>query len=289
MMGESSVPILYAMLAAAFFGGQGVLTMRSFAYVDPQVSSMVSIGTCVMLFWFLASFLLRAEHWLNPGLYIFMASGLIHPLFSAFLAFEATKRMGATVSASISSISPLFATVGAVFTLGENLTLSLLVGTMATVVGIMVLSWRRQGTFTWARWALIFPVGAAVIRASNNILVKLGLKMLPSPFFASLVSFTVSFAGALLIYRYRFGGSRVNLPRQSLKWSGLAGLCIACGVVSMYAALNAGQVIVVSPIIASFPLFTFVISLLFRQEALNKNMLFGVLLVVGGVIWISVQ
>ena len=119
--------------------------------------------------------------------------------------------------------------------------------------------------------------------------MKLGLKMLPNPFFASLVSFTVSFAGALLIYRYRLGGSQVNLPRKSLKWSGLAGLCIACGVVSMYAALSAGQIIVVSPIIATFPLFTFVISLLFRQEALNKNLLSGVLLVVGGVIWISVQ
>ena len=289
MMGVSSVSILYATLAAAFFGGQVVLTMRSLAYVEPQVSSMLSIGTCVVLFWFFAPLLLRAEYWLNPGLYIFMASGLIHPIFSTFLSFEATKRMGATVSATISSISPLFATIGAVFTLGEDLTLSLLVGTLATVVGIMVLSWRRQGPTIWARWALLLPVGAAVIRAGNNILGKLGLKMLPSPYFASLVSFTVSFAGALLIYRYRLGRSRVNLPRQSLMWSGLAGLSIALGVLSMYAALSAGLVVVVSPVISTFPLFTFVLSLLFRQEAFKKNMLFGILLVVGGVIWISIQ
>jgi drug/metabolite transporter (DMT)-like permease len=137
----------------------------------------------------------------------------------------------------------------------------------------MVLSWKRQGPTKWALSALFLPIGAAAIRGTNHIIGKFGLEMLPSPYFASLVSFTVSFTGAILLHRYRVGRLWVKLPRQGLKWSGLSGLTIAMGVLCMYTALHTGLVIVVSPIIATFPLFTFFISLLFRQEVLSMRVM----------------
>jgi drug/metabolite transporter (DMT)-like permease len=283
------VPILYATITATFFGAQVVLTMRSLRYVDPQTSSMISMGTCVLIFWLLAPFTLRAEYFRNPGMWIFFANGLIHPLFSMYLAFEATKRMGATVSATIAATAPLFASAGAMLFLGEHLTFALLAGTLGTVLGVMVLSWKRRGPTTWALSALLFPIGAAAIRGTNHMIGKFGLEILPSPYFASLVSFTVSFIGAILIYRYRLGTLPLELPGQGLKWSGLSGLSIAMGVLCMYSALHSGLVIVVSPIISSYPLFTFFISLLSRQEVLSMRVLVGVILVVGGVTWISLQ
>ncbi len=289
MSDASLISILYATMTAAFFGGQVVLTMRSLNYVDPQTSSMISMGTCVVVFWLLAPFLLRIEYFLNPGMWIFFANGLFHPLFSMYLAFEATKRMGATVSATIAATAPLFASAGAVLALGEHLTLALLTGTLGTVVGVMVLSWRRQGPTNWALSALLLPIGAAAIRGTNHMVGKFGLEMLPSPYFASLVSFTVSFIGAILIYRYRLGTLPLKLHRQGLKWSGLSGLSIAMGVLCMYSALHTGLVIVASPIISAYPLFTFLISLISRQEALSLRVLVGVILVMGGVTWISLQ
>jgi drug/metabolite transporter (DMT)-like permease len=289
MLETSVASILYATMAAAFFGAQVVLTMRSLTYVDPQTSSTISMGTCVLVFWLLAPFMLRAEYFRNPGMWIFFANGLIHPLFSMYLAFEATKRMGATVSATIAATAPLFSAAGAMLALGEHLTLAILAGTLGTVVGIMVLSWKRQGPTNWALSALLFPIGAAAIRGANHIVGKFGLEILPSPYFASLVSFTVSFTGAVLIYRYREGKLPLKLPSQGLKWSGLSGLSIALGVLCMYSALHTGLVIVASPIISTYPLFTFFISLLARQEALSMRVLVGVILVLGGVIWISIQ
>jgi DME family drug/metabolite transporter len=286
---EPLVPVIYAALAAACFGAQVVLTMRSFAYVAPQTSSMISIGTCVVIFWLLAPFLLKTEYLVNPGMWVFFANGLFHPLFSIYLAYEAAKRMGPTVSATISATAPLFATAGAVLMVGEHITIVFLMGTIGTVVGIMVLSWRHQDHSNWALSALIFPIGAAAIRGTNHNIGKLGLQLLPSPYFASLVSFTVSFVGSVLIYRYRIGSLPFELPRRALMWSGLAGTSIAIGVLSMYSALNCGRVIVVSPIIATFPLFTLLISLIFRQELFRLRILGGVLLVLGGVIWICIQ
>jgi drug/metabolite transporter (DMT)-like permease len=285
----SLISILYATMTAAFFGGQVVLTMRSLNFVDPQTSSMISMGTCVVVFWLLAPFLLRIEYFLNPGMWVFFANGLIHPLFSMYLAFEATKRMGATVSATIAATAPLFASAGAVLALGEHLTVALLTGTLGTVVGVMVLSWKRQGPTNWALSALLLPIGAAAIRGTNHMVGKFGLEMLPSPYFASLVSFTVSFIGAILIYRYRLGTLPLKLHRQGLKWGGLSGLSIAMGVLCMYTALHTGLVIVASPIISAYPLFTFLISLISRQEAFSLRVLAGIVMVVGGVTWISLQ
>jgi uncharacterized membrane protein len=106
---------------------------------------------------------------------------------------------------------------------------------------------------------------------------------------AGLVSFTVSFIGSVLIYRLRIGRLPFSLPRRGLMWSGLAGALIAMGILNMYTALYCGRVVVVSPIIAAFPLFTLIISLLFRQERFRLRILAGVVLVMGGIIWISIQ
>jgi len=285
----ATLPILYALMTAVLFGGQAVLTMRSLAHVDPQTSSLIATGTCVLIFWLMAPFLLRGEYWLNPGMWVFLANGLIHPIFSMYLSFEGIKRMGATVSATISATVPLFATAGAVLILGEYLTPSLVLGTMGTVLGVMVISWKSKGSATWALSALIFPIGAAFIRGGSSIIGKFGLEMLPSPYFASLVSFTVSFIGTVLIYRYRLGRFPGKLPVKGLKWAGLSGVTIAIGVLCMYSALNSGLVVVVSPIISTFPLFTLFISLIFRQEALSVRMFLGVIMVVAGITWISLQ
>ncbi|MFC1798876.1 DMT family transporter [Thermodesulfobacteriota bacterium] len=288
-MHETLVPIFFAIITAACFGGQLVIGVRSFAYVDPQTSSMITIGTCVVIFWLLSPFLLKAEYFTNPGMWIFFANGLIYPIFSIYLAFEASKRMGPTVSATISAIAPLFATIGAVLLLGEHITIIFLMGTICTVAGIMILSWKRQSQINWALPVLILPLGAAVIRGANHNIGKFGLQLLPSPYFASLIAYTVSFVGAIMIYRFRTGRLPTRLPIQSIMWSGLAGICTAVGVLSMYSALHYGRVIVVSPIISTFPFFNLLISLLFRQEQFRLRLLTGMVLVVGGVIWVSIQ
>ena len=250
---------------------------------------MISIGTCALIFWFLSPFLLHTEYFLNPGMWIFSAVGIFHPLFSLYLSFEATERMGPTVAATISGTTPLFATAVAVLVMGEHITIVFLMGTFGTILGIMTLSWKRQEHIDWALPALLFPLGASAIRGVVQNIGKFGLQQLPSPYFACLITFQVSFLGAILIYRYRFGCLPSRLPLKSVMWSGLSGTCLAIGFLSMYSALKYGRVVVVSPIMATFPLYTLIISLLFRQERFRMRILIGMVLVVGGVIWISIH
>lgn len=292
-MPESAfLPVLYSIAGSVLFGVQIILTKRSLEYLDsPQTCSMIVMGTCLLIFWSAASFFMEFHFWTNPAVLIFILTGFFHPLFSMYLGFEATKRLGPTISAIIASTTPLIATAGAVLFLeGETLTMQLLLGIMGTVVGIVLLIWKRKGfERNWTFPILLFPIGAASLRAGNQVVGKFGLSLLPSPFFACLISFTVSFFCSFLIFRHRTARSSITIPLAGFKWAVATGVCTAMGILCMYSALSSGPVVVVSPILSTFPIFTTIITLLFRQEKLTFRSIFAMIIVVSAVVWISVN
>ncbi len=87
----------------------------------------------------------------------------------------------------------------------------------------------------------------------------------------------------------RLLGHRVALAalRGGARWFVLTGVLNGLAILGLYSALNVGRVVVVSPVVATYPLFTFAISLLLRIERLGPRIALGVALVVSGVIAIS--
>lgn len=289
-MDEMRVPMLLALLAASLFGAQAVLARRALRYVNAQTGAMVTIVVAAVIFWLL--YLVgRADwaHWGSPALWVFASNGLLHPLLSMFLSFEANRRMGATVSAAIASTTPLFATAGAVLGLGEGVTVPLLLGTLGIVAGVVALSWSGAAARGWPLGALAFPTGAAVVRAFNHVWGRFGVMLLPVPTLAAALSFSVSGALSVLGYRVRMGHLPRGIPRRGLMWGALSGCTVSGAILAMYTALSVGTVVVVSPILNTYPLFTLAWSLLFRQETLSTRIAVGVLLVVGGVTLIGLR
>lgn len=282
-------PLLFAVLASFFFGSSVLTSKQGLRYVDAQTGSMISIGTTVTIYTLIAPFFIRWEYWSSPGIWVFMGNGLIHPLISMAMSFEATRRMGATVSSTVSSTSPWFASLGAVMLLGEALTVSNLLGTLATVCGIMLLTYDPGGKRGWKRTDLLFALAAAVVRGSNNLIGKFGLDLLPVPFLAAWLSFAVSFSGAVIVYRVRHGHLPLRLPRHGLRWFSYTGTCISAAILCMYTALSLGSVVVVSPVVAAFPIWTLLFSLLLRQELFSPKLVLGVLVVVSGVVLIALK
>ena len=95
--------------------------------------------------------------------------------------------------------------------MNETLTLANGLGTLLTVAGIMILSWDRKGVAVIVVPALLLASGAAIIRGVNHTIGKYGLGLMPNPFMAAFISFTVAFFGAVLVYRFRTG----SLPRPA--------------------------------------------------------------------------
>lgn len=289
MPDASSAALWFAVTASFFFGISVLSSKQGLRYVDAQTGSMISIGTTVTIYTLLAPFLVKAEYWSSPGIWIFLGNGLIHPMISMAMSFEATRRMGATVSSTVSSTSPWFASAGAVILLGEWPTLSNVAGTVCTVLGIMMLTYDPGGKRTWKRTDLLYALAAAVVRGSNNLIGKYGLEELPVPFMAAWLSFCVSLTGSVIVYRVRFGHLPLRLPRGGVRWFGSTGLCISAAILCMYSALSLGSVVAVSPIVAAFPIWTLIFSLLLRHEVFSTRQILAVLVVVGGVVLIALR
>lgn len=286
-MSEAAIPLLLALTAACLFGVSTVISKRGLMTVDPQAASLVIIGTVVVLYLLTAPLWMHARDWFTLGFWIFVLNGFMHPFLSMYLALEATKRTGATVAATLSATTPLFASLTAVAFLGESMNAWISLGTIATVMGVMTLSWSPNGAGALMRITLLFATGAAIVRGLNHTVGKWGLETMPNVFMAGFVSFSVSFCCALLVYRLRTGTLIVRVPRAGLGYCVATGALIAVAILAMYGGLATGQVVVVSPIIAAYPLFTLLTALIFKQDHLTAKIALGVFLVVGGVILIS--
>ena len=280
------ISIALALAASALLGTAVVIANVGLRYLDPARGALVSIPSTTLLFWLLALFLFHGEGWNATALAVFAVVGLIFPALVTFLNFESNRLTGPTVAGTISSTTPLFAVLGAILFLGEPLSPAAMAGTAAIVLGVIALTARSADRpRSWAAWVIVLPLAGAAIRGGAQAAVKGGLAMWPDPFVAALVGYTVSCATI-------FAGNRAFVPRASapldrrgILWFMAVGICNGLGVLAMYAALNGGRVSVVSPLVATYPLFTLALSaLVLREEKFAPRVLLGAALTVAGVV-----
>jgi drug/metabolite transporter (DMT)-like permease len=275
-----------ALLASALLGTAMVLANVGLRYIDSARGALIAIPATTALYWLLALFFLRADQWNAAAFAIFVVVGVIFPAVVTLLGYESNRLAGPTVTGTLASTTPLFAALGAILFLGEPLTAATAAGTAAVVLGVVALSWRgAERPQSWAPWVIALALAGAAIRGGAQATVKAGLVLWPDPFVAGLIGYTVSSLTILAANRALPGRQRAAFDRRGVPWFLGVGLCNGMAVLAMYAALNRGQVSVVSPLIATYPLFTLALSALFlRDEKPGARMLLGVALTVAGVI-----
>ncbi len=289
-MFEHLLPVAYSLGAGFLFALGAHLLSFGLRYSDPQTGTLIDIGASTLCFWLLLPFFLEWHYWLTAATAIFVAVGFFRPFMSASLGAWGVRFLGPTLTSTVSATTPLFGAVFGVLLLGEHLTLPIAAGTAAIIFGMAMLSFRGRLKASWPLWALLFPLGAAIVRAGANSFNKVGLEIVPSPFFAGLVTFTVSFVLALGVQRAR-GVALPNLRSSpGLLWFAGAGVLHAIAVTLVNLALQISQVIIVLPLISTFPLFALALSFfVFKREVLDARTIFAVLLVVPGVLLIAVS
>ncbi len=275
-----------ALVASALLGTAVVLANVGLRYLDPARGTLVSIPSTTVLFWVLALFLLHADGWNAAAFAIFAAVGMIFPAVVTLLNFESNRLVGPTVAGTVASTTPLFAVLGAILFLGEPLTPAAAAGTSAIVLGVIAFSARgADRPRAWAAWVVLLPLAGAAIRGGAQAAVKGGLALWPDPFVAGLIGYTVSSLMIFSAKRAFIAKGSAPLARRGIAWFACVGIINGMGVLAMYAALARGQVSVVSPLVATYPIFTLGLSALFlREEKFGPRVLLGVALTVAGVI-----
>jgi drug/metabolite transporter (DMT)-like permease len=283
------VPVVLSLTAAFLFALGIQFTRKGLRYTDPRTGTLISIGSAAALYWLVSPWLLERHYWLSPAIVLFAAIGLFRPFLSSNLSMAGTKFLGATISATLASTSPLFGVALGVLLLGEYFGSDIALGTAAIFAGVVVLSWRSDISRAWPWWALLLPIGAACLRSIAQALAKVGMESLPSPYFVGLVGYSVSFLVAVVDHRRRGAPLRLVIDR-GCGWLVLTGLCYGFAILALNNALNCGRLSVVAPIVACAPLFTLLLGVsLFRERAVTGRVVLAVLLVVPGVVLISMD
>ena len=210
-----SAPLL-GVLAATLFGISALPAKRGLLFVDAQTGCLITMATTWLVCLLLGPLWMRTEDWFTAGFWVFALAGLIHPYLSMYASFEALKRAGTTVASTLAATAPFFSTLGAVVLLGEDLTIVVALATVGIVAGVMVLTFDGRRMARVIRVALAFASIAAVIRGSTHVIGKWGLELLPNPFMATFVAFSVGLICMTIFFRLRHGHLPRNVPTEGV-------------------------------------------------------------------------
>ena len=289
------LPAGLALSAAFLFSLSDQLAHRGLATADARSGSIVSIAASALAFWLVAPWIVQADWWLTSACLLYAAVGIFRPALSIYLAMIGIGYLGPTLASAFAATSPLWGSLLAVGLLGEQITPAVAIGTAAVVAGAVTASLQPQGLRRdWPLWALLFPLGAAVIRACGHVTIKYGYHELPSPYFASLVSATVSAVLSWAVFKsqgHRFaGGNDVAAWLAAYKWFIVGGVLNGLSLYTLNLALEKGTVVTVMPVGAAGPVFTLLLGLfVFRAEHITWRTLATIALSIAGVLLVMVR
>jgi len=300
------VSSVFALLSALLFAGNAVCVRLSLRGSTAATAVMVSIVTNLSALWLLAAVGGSLPRVFSGAALVFLAAGLFAPALARLTYYESINLIGVARAATISNTTPLFSAVLAVPILGERLTWSLAVGTVLVVIGV-ALTFRPQpgsppdlpGTAgapgplaalgvrarRTSTLGLLLALNTAVMASVSFMLRKIGLRMLPDPNLAAALTVTGSLVTLLPYLGARRRQQPIRADRNSLTYLIAGGVLSTGGFLAYYLALNLGDVVRVTPLSNTSPLFAILLLLVFREvEALTTSTITGALITVAGIL-----
>lgn len=201
--------------------------------------------------------------------------------------YTGIEKVGTSRAVTLRSTHPLVSVAIGITILGEPAKPAILMGTVLVVAGIVLTSSQGEDRIAGFRWRhLLFPMATALITGIVHPIRRYAMSISDEPlFFASIVGVV-----SLLCF-----SSTLTAPamRKRIVWNGnslapfvAAGVFEASAVLLMLTAFVSGPVVLVSPIAATSPIWTLLMSavLLRDLERVNRFTIGGTLCVVAGVI-----
>ena len=277
-------PQLLAFITSIAYASALVSARRGLEYSTPTTVTLVSILMQNLLLW--SAVLLTGGVHAMPwqGVVLFTIVGIFQ-LGVRLLAYTGVEKIGASRSSALQSISPLVSATIAIVVLRETTTVLIVAGTFLVVIGIVLVSWKpEQQLPSFRRWHLLLPLGAAFLTGINHPIRRYVLAMANEPLFFSALMGTVSLAGFLVYFIVSPHSQRLVWNRQGLLFFLATGLFETLSILFIITALSVGEVVLIAPIAASYPVWSLIEARIFLRhvEPINWKIVIGIVSVVAG-------
>jgi uncharacterized membrane protein len=281
---------------SAFFFSLGMVLTRIGLRSSNLLSGLL-INQMVLLFssLLIAVLAIPFNVFATRAIIYFMLSGVVGTCFGQLMLFEGINRVGSSIAAPLYDMKPLFAAFGAAVILGEALSLSIALATVIIVIGSAVISLEESGgqiERTWAKKDLSFPVLAGAGFGIAHVIRKIGLNISPEPLLGAASQNAAALAFFLAYAIARRSQQKLNLAnRRAWVFFGLCGLATLMGQLTLWTALTLGNVVIVTPLGSTSPVFVLILATLFLKkiERVTWKIWLGTLFIIAGTITLSLE
>ncbi len=258
---------LLALASAAFFGAQHVVSRRGLIRGEVFTAVFYALVLAVPFFGLAVAvtgqlpILLGASAW---SLLLLGSAGIIHFLIGRGFIYWSIKLIGSNRASSLVATSTLITVLLAIAILGEPASLSVIVGAVLVVIGIVLVS---DSGSSQSREAGLDPrnlrkgIGVAMLAAFifgvTPLLVRVGLLELGSAIVGTLISYLFSAVAFLIPLGFKRIRDEIrSTDKASMMALLAAGVFVNLGQLFRYIALAMILASVATPIINVYPLFT---------------------------------
>jgi len=277
-----------ALTSAVLFAAAALLVRRGLAGSNAATATLVSIATNLVAMWALALTVGAIDEITRAAALTFLLAGTLAPALARLTYYESINRIGVARASTISNTTPLFTAILAVPVLGESLSWPLAAGTLFVVVGLALTARPDRSAPTERPWAgALLALNTAVLASFSFMLRKLGLRIFPDPAVASALTVTGSLITLLPYLWLRSRHEPLRAEGRALGYLIVGSLFTTGGFLAYFIALNLSEVVRVTPLANTTPLFALALLVLLRQgEAIRASTVAGAVLTVAGILFV---
>jgi drug/metabolite transporter, DME family len=278
-----------ALLAAISYALFTVYGWFGLNYSTALIATIVSLAARTIMLWLAVVFTGGIPQFAPMALWIFIGLGILQSATS-LLTFIGLQKIGTARSQPLRNTYPLWSAFIAITWMHEQAGLAVLAGTILVVLGVVLITWQPETkTIDYCWWHVLYSLGAGILAGIAFPLRRYGLTITNEPVFFSAIIAVVSLVCSLPYAWISHRHQRVVWHPKGLMHFSASGFFEGLGALLSLMALGIGTVVVVSPIVATTPLWNLLIAYLFlrEREKLNLRTAMGTVAVVGGTIAIT--
>lgn len=277
--------VLYAFGSALFAGITAILAKIGVQGVDSNLVTALRTVVVVLFSWLMV-FIVGSQQTItaiSPHSLLFLVLSGLSTGASWLCYFRALQLGNVNKVTPIDKSSTILTMILAFIFLGEVPTVLILIGMVLIAAGTLLMIQKRavdkdEQSQSWMFYALL----SALFAALTSILGKIGIQGVESNLGTAIRTIVVLImAWGIVLYQNKAPLIK-NINRKSWLFIGLSGVATGLSWLLYYRALQEGEASIVAPIDKLSIVLTVAFSYFFLKEAISRNALIGLLLIVVG-------